>query len=320
MVGLPDAAVRESRDRVPGRLGLERPAVAAPADHRQPRPVRHAQGAGPASTCRSRWASSSPRVSWIRRRVAGLAFVGELGLDGSVRGVPGRTGVGRCPPRPPGGGGRCPVSARPGWPAGTACPRPTLAEVVARCTGRRPWSDPPWSNGCVSWQRPGPVPPTRRSVRRPGPACGPPGARGGRGRRAPPAAGGATGRRQDPAGHPAWPGLLPDLDPATAREVTRIQSAAGEPRARRWAGHPPAVPRPPSRGVAVAMIGGGSAAMRPGEIGLAHGGVLFLDELGEFPTAVLDALRQPLEDGVVRVSRSRGSIDLSRPGSCWWRP
>lgn len=55
------------------------------------------------------------------------------------------------------------------------------------------------------------------------------------------------------------------------------------------------------------MIGGGTALMRPGEISMSHGGVLFLDELGEFPTVVLDALRQPLEDGQVRVSRARGS-------------
>jgi len=57
----------------------------------------------------------------------------------------------------------------------------------------------------------------------------------------------------------------------------------------------------------VAMIGGGSALMRPGEISLAHGGVLFLDEMGEFPTDVLDALRLPLEEGEVRVSRARAT-------------
>jgi magnesium chelatase family protein len=57
------------------------------------------------------------------------------------------------------------------------------------------------------------------------------------------------------------------------------------------------------------MIGGGSPSLRPGEISLAHGGVLFLDELGEFPTVVLDVLRQPLEEGVIRVSRARGTIE-----------
>lgn len=58
------------------------------------------------------------------------------------------------------------------------------------------------------------------------------------------------------------------------------------------------------------MVGGGTTWMRPGEISLAHGGVLFLDELGEFSPAALDALRQPLEDGQIRVSRARGSTSF----------
>jgi magnesium chelatase family protein len=56
------------------------------------------------------------------------------------------------------------------------------------------------------------------------------------------------------------------------------------------------------------MVGGGTSAMRPGEISLATHGVLFLDELGEFPPAVLDALRQPLEEGLVRVARARTAV------------
>ena len=57
-------------------------------------------------------------------------------------------------------------------------------------------------------------------------------------------------------------------------------------------------------------MGGGTSWLRPGEISLAHAGVLFLDELGEFPATVLDALRQPLEEHVIRVRRARGAIDF----------
>ncbi|HLX89937.1 MAG TPA: ATP-binding protein, partial [Acidimicrobiales bacterium] len=60
----------------------------------------------------------------------------------------------------------------------------------------------------------------------------------------------------------------------------------------------------------VSLIGGGSSWLRPGEISLAHGGVLFLDELAEFPAVVLDSLRQPLEEGVVRVRRARAGVDF----------
>ncbi len=106
------------------------------------------------------------------------------------------------------------------------------------------------------------------------------------------------------------PDLLPPLDRNTALEATRIHSVAGlSLPASGLIDRPPI--RAPHHGTsAVAMIGGGTAWMRPGEISLAHGGVLFLDELGEFSTVVLDALRQPLEDGRVQVSRARGSTSF----------
>jgi len=58
----------------------------------------------------------------------------------------------------------------------------------------------------------------------------------------------------------------------------------------------------------VSLIGGGAAAMRPGEASLAHGGVLFLDEMPEFPASVLDALRQPLEADSISVARARATV------------
>jgi magnesium chelatase family protein len=60
----------------------------------------------------------------------------------------------------------------------------------------------------------------------------------------------------------------------------------------------------------VSLVGGGTHSLRPGEASLSHGGVLFLDELGEFAPAALDALRQPLEEGVVRVARATASATL----------
>jgi magnesium chelatase family protein len=99
------------------------------------------------------------------------------------------------------------------------------------------------------------------------------------------------------------PGLLPDLDDRTAFETTRIHSAAGLPFSGGLVRRPPL--RAPHHGAsAVAIVGGGAGRLRPGEISLAHGGVLFLDELGEFPLVVLDQLRQPLEEGVVRIARA----------------
>ncbi len=99
------------------------------------------------------------------------------------------------------------------------------------------------------------------------------------------------------------PGLLPDLSAEQALEVATLHAVAG-------LAHAPD-PRPPVRTPQVgissaALVGGGSAALRPGEMSLAHHGVLIMDELLETPRSVLDALRQPLEQGTVIVDRVRG--------------
>ncbi|HJZ60970.1 MAG TPA: YifB family Mg chelatase-like AAA ATPase [Miltoncostaeaceae bacterium] len=101
------------------------------------------------------------------------------------------------------------------------------------------------------------------------------------------------------------PGILPRLDDAAALEVTRIHSVAGLlPPGAGLLRTPPF--RAPHHSVSTAAVVGGGSGPRPGEVTLAHRGVLLLDELPEFPRAVLEALRQPLEDGVVAVARVGG--------------
>ncbi len=101
------------------------------------------------------------------------------------------------------------------------------------------------------------------------------------------------------------PGILPPLADAEALEVTRIHSVAG---ILRTTGTLVTVPpfRAPHHGASAPAIVGGGASPRPGEVSLAHHGVLLLDELPEFPRSVLESLRQPLEDGVVAVARVGG--------------
>ena len=101
------------------------------------------------------------------------------------------------------------------------------------------------------------------------------------------------------------PGILPPLTRDEALEVTRIYSVAGTlPPGRPIILSPPF--RAPHHGASAAAIVGGGTIPRPGEASLAHRGVLLLDELPEFPRSVLEALRQPLEDGVVSVARVGG--------------
>jgi magnesium chelatase family protein len=103
------------------------------------------------------------------------------------------------------------------------------------------------------------------------------------------------------------PTILPALTESEALEVMSVQSVAGllagEP------AHYPARPfRAPHHTVSAAGLIGGGSSPRPGEVSLAHHGVLFLDELLEFPRHVLDALRQPMEDGRVVIARAASAV------------
>lgn len=106
----------------------------------------------------------------------------------------------------------------------------------------------------------------------------------------------------------AIPGILPKLSNHEKVELTRIYSASGELKL-----DGSAVTRRPMRSVhhtatKIAVVGGGHGVPRPGEITLAHLGVLFLDELTEFGRDTLESLRQPLEDGVVNISRAAAKV------------
>ena len=103
-------------------------------------------------------------------------------------------------------------------------------------------------------------------------------------------------------------GLLPPLTLSEAIEVAKIQSSMGLLR-----GSVRSIARPfcaPHHTASPASIVGGGTVIRPGQVSLAHRGVLFMDELPEFPRNVLESLRQPLEDGIVTISRASGSAIL----------
>jgi magnesium chelatase family protein len=99
------------------------------------------------------------------------------------------------------------------------------------------------------------------------------------------------------------PGLLPELDTEDALEVSSLRSLSGTPVGTSLATRPP-FEAPHHTASAASLVGGGSGVIRPGAAARASHGVLFLDEAPEFSPAVLDALRQPLESGVITIHRA----------------
>jgi magnesium chelatase family protein len=233
--------------------------------------------------------------------VEGLAFLGELGLDGSLRPVPGTLCLTEAL-----GDGAVVLPAASAHEASLLGGRPihglpSLSAVVACLRGEEPWPETPVAAPVTEVLRL----PDLADVR---------GQPIGRYALEVAAAGGHHLLMMGPPGAgktmlaSRLPGLLPPLSDRAALETTRIHSAAGL--------HLPAaglVRQPPFRAPhhgasSVALVGGGSATLRPGEISAACNGVLFLDELAEFAGHVLDALRQPLEEGVVRVARAAATV------------
>jgi len=105
----------------------------------------------------------------------------------------------------------------------------------------------------------------------------------------------------------ALPSILPDLSTEESIEATCIASISGNLDSTKGLILTRPFRSPHHSSSAISLVGGGTWPM-PGEISLAHRGVLFLDELPEFPRHVLEHLRQPLEDGFVTISRAHASV------------
>lgn len=300
IVGLPDKAVRESRDRVQAALaalGLALP------------PRRITVNLAPADLEKAGSHYDLPIALGLLaalgivdpESVAAAVAVGELSLDGRIAPTPGVL-LAALHASAAGLALICPAAqgAEAQWLATSERPvevvaAPDLAALIAHLKGSRPLPAPEatlappagFSGPDLADIKGQDVPKRAIEIAAAGGhnllMCGPPGA----------------GKSMLAA---AMPGILPDLETAEALEVAMIRSVAGVLEGGRISRVRPF--RAPHHSASMPALVGGGPKARPGEVSLAHLGVLFLDELPEFSRQVLDSLRQPLERGAVEVARA----------------